>query len=72
MKKFFAFFLMAGFIRTLCLSGQTSNRIKTTDGQVNCKKISVQGETAKVVPGNGEKQNLPVNSVVSFFAEDKF
>jgi len=71
MKKFFAFFLMAGFISTLCLSGQTSNWVKTTDGQVNCKKVSLQGETVKVVLENGEKQTLPVSSVVSFFADDK-
>jgi hypothetical protein len=71
MKKFFAFFLMAGFISTFCLSGQTSNWVKTTDGQVNCKKVSLQGETVKVVLENGEKQTLPVSSVVSFFADDK-
>ena len=71
MKKFFAFFLIAGFISTLCVSGQTATWVKTTDGQVNCKKISVQGETVKVVLENGEKQMLPVSSVISYFADDK-
>ncbi len=71
MKKFFAFLLTAGFISTLCLSGQTANWVKTTDGQVNCKKISVQGETIKVVLENGEKQVLQLSSVISYFADDK-
>lgn len=71
MKKLFAFFLIAGFISTLCVSGQTATWVKTTDGQVNCKKISVQGETVKVVLENGEKQMLQVSSVISYFADDK-
>ncbi len=54
---------MAGLLSTLCVSGQTANWVKTTDGQVNCKKISVQGEAVKVVMENGEKQTLPIYSV---------
>lgn len=71
MKKLFTFFLMAGLFSALCVSGQTASWLKTTDGQVNCKKINVQGETVKVVLENGEKQTFPVSSVLSYFADDK-
>jgi hypothetical protein len=71
MKKLFVFLMAAGFLFSLAASGQSSTWYETADGQVSCKKISVQGDKVKVVLDNGEKQVIPAASVSSYFIEDK-
>ena len=72
MKKSFIFLLTAGLFLTLAANGQKKDPwIKTDDGQINCVKINIQKETAKVVLENGEKTTIPTSTISSFFKDDK-
>lgn len=71
MKKFFAILITGILYFSLSVNGQDLTWIKTADGQVNCKKITVNGETVKVVLDNGEKQTLPASEVNSYYSDEK-
>lgn len=71
MKKLFAMLLTAGLFITLTSNGSTVNWVKTNEGQLNCQKITAQGEKLKVVLENGEKTTLDASSVVSYFVDEK-
>lgn len=69
MKKLFFLLLTAGLFMTLIANGQSSPWIKTVDGQVNCKKLTVHGKTANVVLENGEKSVVPVSTILSYYKD---
>ncbi len=69
MKKQLLILLALCSITTCAVSGQTRPWIKTSDGQINCKKISVYKDEVKVILENGEKKNLTINDVDSYFRD---
>lgn len=70
MKKLFSFLVAAGLIITLNANSQSTGWVMTTDGQVSCRKVSVQGDNVKIVLENGEKKVYPASNVSSYYMDD--
>jgi len=66
MKKLLFLLCISGLFMTLAAQGQSGPWIKTADGQINCKKITVSADNVKVVTADGEKRTLPTSSVLSY------
>ncbi len=58
-----------------CLSGiakETSNScVVTSEGKMDCKKISIGFNKARIILENGEKRTIPVNSINSYTIDSK-
>ena len=69
MKKQYLILLLTGFLLTTVLSAQSQTWVKTAEGQVTCKKVSVDGEKVKVTLENGEKKDYTIDEVNSYFLD---
>lgn len=70
MKRKYVLLLVTGMLLTTGLFGQTEKTwVKTSDGEVACKKVNVDGDKVKVTLDNGEKKDYTVDEVNSYFTD---
>ena len=69
MKKRNFLLMVACILLTTGLFGQTQQWVKTSEGQLNCKKVSLDGEKVKVTLDNGDKKDYTIDEVNSYFSD---
>jgi hypothetical protein len=68
MKKQY-FLLLLTILLTTGLSVQAQTWVKTSEGQVNCKKVNVDGDKVKVTLEDGEKKEYTLDEVKSYYSD---
>lgn len=71
MKNLFLILLSAGLFLTLQVNGKSAPWLQTSDGQVNCVKLTVENSDFKVVTSDGMEKSLPAASVMSYSVDNK-
>jgi hypothetical protein len=62
--------MVTSILLTTGIFGQSQQPwVKTSDGQLNCKTINVDGEKIKVTLDNGEKKDYTIDEVHSYFRD---
>ena len=71
MKKLFFLLLTVSFCFSAFSKEPARSWVETKDGKVDCKKVVVQSETAKMTLENGETMKIPANQILSYSRKGK-
>lgn len=66
MKKLFILVLAVAYSIISMAQGLTGSWVQTSEGKLDCKKISVNSQIAKLVLENGEKKAIPIVQITSY------
>jgi len=66
MKKLFILALTVTYSIIGMAQGQTGSWVQTSEGKLDCKKIKVNSQIAKLVLDNGEKKSIPIVQISSY------
>lgn len=71
MKKLFFLLLTVVYCLSGIASEPASSWVKTKEGKIECKKVTLNSESATITFDNGEKKSIPVNTIISYSIKGK-